>query len=161
MNAEKFTQKSLEAIRDAQECAIRNQNMQIDQQHLLYALLNQTIALKSLNFTQELRYYLTQHISEALDSQSVASALKISRSKLYQQCQQYLGMGIAEYLRKLRIEKAQSLLRATSLPISEISGRVGFTDYNYFRRVFHKETGISAKTYRNSMIRNKSDDTEV
>ncbi len=41
MNAEKFTQKSIEAIREAQECAIRNQNMQIDQQHLLYALLNQ------------------------------------------------------------------------------------------------------------------------
>ncbi|MBQ8110020.1 MAG: ATP-dependent chaperone ClpB [Clostridia bacterium] len=41
MNGEKFTQKSLEAIREAQECAIRNQNMQIDQQHLLYALLNQ------------------------------------------------------------------------------------------------------------------------
>ncbi len=41
MNAEKFTQKSLEAVREAQECAIRNQNMQIDQQHLLYALLNQ------------------------------------------------------------------------------------------------------------------------
>ncbi len=41
MNAEKFTQKSLDAVRQAQECAIRNQNMQIDQQHLLYALLNQ------------------------------------------------------------------------------------------------------------------------
>ena len=41
MNAEKFTQKSLEAVREAQECAIRNQNMQIDQQHLLYALLKQ------------------------------------------------------------------------------------------------------------------------
>ena len=41
MNAEKFTQKSIEAVREAQECAIRNQNMQIDQQHLLYALLNQ------------------------------------------------------------------------------------------------------------------------
>ena len=41
MNAEKFTQKSMEAIRDAQQVAIRNQNMQIDQQHLLYALLNQ------------------------------------------------------------------------------------------------------------------------
>ena len=41
MNAEKFTQKSIEAIRDAQSCAIRNQNMQIDQQHLLYALLSQ------------------------------------------------------------------------------------------------------------------------
>ena len=41
MNIEKFTQKSIEAVREAQECAIRNQNMQIDQQHLLYALLNQ------------------------------------------------------------------------------------------------------------------------
>ena len=41
MNAEKFTQKSMEAIRSAQEVAIRNQNMQIDQQHLLYALLTQ------------------------------------------------------------------------------------------------------------------------
>ncbi len=41
MNIEKFTQKSIEAIREAQSCAIRNQNMQIDQQHLLYALLNQ------------------------------------------------------------------------------------------------------------------------
>ena len=41
MNLEKFTQKSMDAIRDAQEIAIRNQNMQIDQQHLLCALLRQ------------------------------------------------------------------------------------------------------------------------
>ena len=41
MNAEKYTQKSLEAVRDAQEIAIRNQNMQIDQQHLLLALIKQ------------------------------------------------------------------------------------------------------------------------
>ena len=41
MNAEKYTQKSLEAVREAQELVIRNQNMQIDQQHLLHALLNQ------------------------------------------------------------------------------------------------------------------------
>ena len=41
MNAEKYTQKSLEAVRAAQEIVIRNQNMQIDQQHLLYALLSQ------------------------------------------------------------------------------------------------------------------------
>lgn len=41
MNADKYTQKSLEAIRSAQDSAIQNQNMQIDQQHLLYALLKQ------------------------------------------------------------------------------------------------------------------------
>ena len=41
MNAEKYTQKSMEAVRDAQELVIRNNNMQIDQQHLLYALAAQ------------------------------------------------------------------------------------------------------------------------
>lgn len=41
MNAQKFTQKSLEAIQQAQSIAIEHQNMQIEQEHLLYALVNQ------------------------------------------------------------------------------------------------------------------------
>lgn len=41
MNAQKFTQKSLEAIQDAQNIAIENHNMQIEQEHLLFALVNQ------------------------------------------------------------------------------------------------------------------------
>ena len=41
MNAEKYTQKSMEAIREAQQLVIRNGNPQIDQQHLLLALVNQ------------------------------------------------------------------------------------------------------------------------
>ncbi len=41
MNAQKFTQKSLEAIQDAQDIALEQQNMQIEQEHLLYALINQ------------------------------------------------------------------------------------------------------------------------
>jgi len=41
MNAQKFTQKSLEAIQDAQNIAIEYQNMQIEEEHLLYALVNQ------------------------------------------------------------------------------------------------------------------------
>ena len=41
MNAQKFTQKSLEAIQAAQSIAIQYQNMQIDQAHLLYALSDQ------------------------------------------------------------------------------------------------------------------------
>jgi ATP-dependent Clp protease ATP-binding subunit ClpB len=41
MNAQKFTQKSLEAIQQAQSIAIEHENMQIEQEHLLYALVNQ------------------------------------------------------------------------------------------------------------------------
>ena len=51
MNMEKFTKKSLEAIRAAQEVAIEHQNMQIDQQHLLYALAAQQEGLIPQLFT--------------------------------------------------------------------------------------------------------------
>ena len=51
MNMEKFTRKSLEAIRDAQQVAIEHQNMQIDQQHLLYALTAQQEGLIPQLFT--------------------------------------------------------------------------------------------------------------
>ncbi len=41
MNAQKFTQKSLEAIREAQNLTVEHQNMQLEQEHLLAALLTQ------------------------------------------------------------------------------------------------------------------------
>ena len=114
----------------------------------LYAMLNQTISMKSQHFAGRLSAYLSDHLSEPLDSQQIANAMDMSRSSLYQQCQQYLGMGVAEYLKKLRIEKAQSLLSGSTLPVSEIAYLTGFSDYNYFCRVFRQETGVPAKKYR-------------
>ena len=45
MNIQKFTQKSLEAIQNAQNIAIQNQNAQVEQEHILYALLSQEDSL--------------------------------------------------------------------------------------------------------------------
>ena len=45
MDIQKFTQKSLEAIQQAQELAIENQNAQIEQEHILLALLEQDNSL--------------------------------------------------------------------------------------------------------------------
>jgi len=52
MNAQKFTQKSLEAIQEAQNIAIEYQNMQIEEEHLLYALVNQDEGLISQLLTK-------------------------------------------------------------------------------------------------------------
>lgn len=45
MNAQKFTQKSLEAVQSAQNLAIENQNAQIEDMHLFLALLEQENSL--------------------------------------------------------------------------------------------------------------------
>ena len=45
MNIQKFTQKSLEAIQNAQNIAIENQNAQVEQEHILLALIEQENSL--------------------------------------------------------------------------------------------------------------------
>lgn len=113
-----------------------------------YALMNETIALRRQNFTRHLKEYLLPQLGTHLDAETIARDLGISRSKLYSSCDKYLGMGIAEYIRTLRLEQAQQLLKDTELPITQISDKIGFEDYNYFCRVFKKETVYSAKKYR-------------
>ena len=45
MNIQKFTQKSIDAINKAQEIVIQNQNAQVEQEHILLALLQQDESL--------------------------------------------------------------------------------------------------------------------
>ncbi len=70
MNAQKFTQKSLEAIQEAQNLAIENNNMQIEEEHLVAALLQQRDGL----ITQLLK---KMHVD--CDAVQRAVAEKISR----------------------------------------------------------------------------------
>ena len=72
----------------------------------------------------------------------------ISRNKLYDSANEYLGQGIAEHIKSLRIKEARRLLKETNLAVHEIADKVGFNDYNYFCRVFKKEVGMPAKQYR-------------
>lgn len=52
MNSQKFTKKSLEAINEAQSTAIEYQNMNVEQEHILYALLTQENGLIPQLFTK-------------------------------------------------------------------------------------------------------------
>lgn len=120
----------------------------IMQAFTFYTLSNESVAFRSQDFTNNLRTYLLSHISENLDVNTIAADLGISRSKLYLECNKYLGTGIAEYIRALRIDKAKELLRTTDKSITDIAADVGFDDYNYFCRSFKKAVGYPAKKYR-------------
>ena len=67
MDIQKFTQKSIEAIQNAQNLAIEHENSQIDQEHLLYALLvgeNSLIKelLKKMNVSDEFENAIKREI---------------------------------------------------------------------------------------------------
>lgn len=71
MNAQKFTQKSLEAVQTANNIALENNNMQIEQEHLLYALLTMDESLIAQLFKKMEK-----------DPQAVAQAVKQQIDKM-------------------------------------------------------------------------------
>ena len=115
-----------------------------------YVLYNNMISIRSENFIKNLNQFLISHLSEDLSIDRLTAEFDISKNKLYDTCSRYMSTGIAEHVKNLRIEEAKRLLRESNLPVYAISDQVGFSDYNYFCRVFKKEVGISAKKYRNS-----------
>ena len=58
------------------------------------------------------------------------------------------------FLSKCRSDKAQRLLRTTSLDIRTISSLCGFDDPTYFARWFRKKSGVSATGYREKLDEN-------
>jgi len=59
-----------------------------------------------------------------------------------------MGENLSNYLNRLRVEKASSMLRETELSISGISTACGFEDQSWFSKVFKTYTGFSPCKYR-------------
>ena len=94
------------------------------------------------------RQVIWENADADLSISNVARMVGLNKTNLYKQFHTYTGMTIAQYIKRVRLEKAQTLLTETHLSVTEISEQVGFKDYNYFCRVFRKACGISANAYR-------------
>lgn len=82
------------------------------------------------------------------DIQVLAEKFFYARRTLTRIFKDETGFTIQEYIEKSKLESALKLLKATNLPIKEISRLSGYPDQNYFCRVFRKQYGSSPKTLR-------------
>jgi YesN/AraC family two-component response regulator len=80
--------------------------------------------------------------------QRVARHLGLNEAYLSSLFKQQTGQTFTEFVNLLRIEKSKELLRHSSASILDISLEVGFSNQNYFNRVFKKLTGITPGEFR-------------
>lgn len=97
---------------------------------------------------ERLNRFLSEHLAEDLSSERICRELSIGRTSLFHLSRETYGCGISEQVSRLRIRRAMELLTTTRMTNSEICEAVGITDYNYFFRVFRKQTGLTPNTYR-------------
>ena len=68
--------------------------------------------------------------------------------QISRQFHQHFGCTMSEYMRRIRVARAQSLLSCPNLEISDIALASGFCDQSYFTTIFRRVTGMSPRRYR-------------
>lgn len=92
--------------------------------------------------------YLSLNYTQNISLESLCRITDYSPSHLAKIFKQETGRTITQYIAYLRCRQAAEMLRETSLPIQEISCYVGYTDNNYFVKVFKKVMGTTPSEYR-------------
>lgn len=113
-----------------------------------YLWLKRYISLQEDSLPNQIDEYISANLDADLSAAALCKRFKISRSRLYKIASEYYGKGIEQLTRTLRIGAAIKLLEETDLTVSNLSQQVGYADYNYFIKVFKKETGFTPYQYR-------------
>lgn len=92
--------------------------------------------------------YIRTHLAEDINRKFLADLLSLSETRFHYVFKEAMSMAPMDYIRKLRISKAQVLLITTNLPIKEIAARVGYTDLYNFSKIFKSKVGTSPIKYR-------------
>lgn len=117
-----------------------------------YLCLERMVSLRQKDLPVQIDEYISEHFTEDIDVNHICEKFKIGKTSLYEIAKQNYGIGIAEHIRNLRIEKAKALLlEHPEMHISEIASECGFGDYNYFITVFKRVAGQPPKQFRNHL----------
>jgi transcriptional regulator GlxA family with amidase domain len=81
----------------------------------------------------------------------LAKAALMSHMQVYRKLQALARKTPSQFIRSIRLRYAQELLQTTELNISEAAYETGFTDPNYFSRVFRQEFGYPPSAIRKQL----------
>lgn len=103
--------------------------------------------------------YINKTPLDQITLKEAAECIHINPSYLSQLFKQQLNKKFVDYITELRIEESKRLLQNTTLRMSEIADRVGYSDLAYFSNNFKRIVGSSPSEYRN--INSKTGDGKI
>jgi LacI family transcriptional regulator len=103
--------------------------------------------VEDADVAQALRF-IRQYACMKIDVSRVAQEVGLSRRALEIKFQQYLERAPKAEIRRLRIERAKTLLARTEKTIDAIAHKSGFPSTKYFAAAFSREIGETPSAYR-------------
>lgn len=112
-----------------------------------YITLSNGWKLSDKELSSKVKQYLNQHYDSKITLDLLCNEFYCSKSTLTNCFKKSFGRSINDYLTSLRLEQAKILLCHGSLTINKISQACGFSDQNYFSKVFFKTFGQTPSQY--------------
>ena len=111
---------------------------------------------------EKLLRFMEEHIAdEDLKIEELAEAVHMGRTVFYGKIKALVGMSPSDFLRRLRMQRAEELIARSKMNFSQIAFRIGFSDPKYFTKCFKKETGMTPSEYRQQALRQQQEDSEA
>ena len=89
---------------------------------------------------------------EELSLGDVARQVNVSAGYFSELFKTDTGLNFIEYVARLRVGKAETLLHNSTLRISEVAFDVGFQSLSQFNRTFRRFASVSPRAYRASLV---------
>lgn len=96
--------------------------------------------------------YVQQNYANDISLTEMANHLHMNYSYLSSYFKQRTGENLTTYINRIRVEQAKKLLLDLNLSVSEVSAMTGFSEHNYFSKVFKKLTGFTPLEFRNQAL---------
>ncbi|HOO27033.1 MAG TPA: response regulator [Lachnospiraceae bacterium] len=100
---------------------------------------------------EKAKAYMTERYNKDISLDDVSREVDISPYYFSKLFKEETGENFIEYLTGIRIEKAKQLLSGSTLPMKEICAAVGYSDPNYFSRIFKKNVGVTPTEFKEGM----------
>ena len=97
------------------------------------------------------KQFIARNQDNAICLATVAKAVNTSTFYFCKLFKRATGLTFTDYLARVRIEKAKTLLLNPNRRVSEVAYDVGFQSLTHFNRVFRKIVGVSPSGYRQSV----------
>jgi YesN/AraC family two-component response regulator len=104
------------------------------------------------------RAFISGHSVDPLTLGQAAAALHVSTFHFCKIFKKGTGLTFTDYLGRVRVERAKSMLVNPNLRVTEIAYATGFQSLTHFNRLFSKVVGSSPTTYRASLPRPRGRD---
>jgi Response regulator containing CheY-like receiver domain and AraC-type DNA-binding domain len=100
------------------------------------------------SYAEQARAIMAEQYGGNISLQSVAGEINVNPSYLSRVFKNETGENFIGYLTRIRIEKAQQLLRNKQLKVYEVAHMTGYPNTAYFSKIFKKATGVTPEEYR-------------